>query len=110
MDDEIAMATLLERTANWVRGEGREPYPLAEGAQDQQTRAGHRGVGRDRQHRDYLSRSMELSVEAPGPMRRSGSTCSTSPQPVGQSSTVSSGRTRSLVRLPQSCPLPKSTN
>ncbi len=36
MDDEIAMATLLERMANWVRGEGPEPYPLAEGAQDQQ--------------------------------------------------------------------------
>jgi predicted dehydrogenase len=36
MDDEIAMATLLERTASWVRGEGSEPYPLAEGAQDQQ--------------------------------------------------------------------------
>jgi predicted dehydrogenase len=36
MDDEIAMATLLERTADWVRGEGGEPYPLAEGAQDQQ--------------------------------------------------------------------------
>jgi predicted dehydrogenase len=36
MDDEIAMATLLERTANWVRGERPEPYPLAEGAQDQQ--------------------------------------------------------------------------
>ena len=36
MDDEIAMATLLERMAVWVRGEGPEPYPLAEGAQDQQ--------------------------------------------------------------------------
>jgi predicted dehydrogenase len=36
MDDEIAMATLLERMANWVQGEGPEPYPLAEGAQDQQ--------------------------------------------------------------------------
>ena len=36
MDDEIAMATLLERTADWVRGEGSEPYPLAEGIQDQQ--------------------------------------------------------------------------
>ena len=36
MDDEIAVATLLERTASWVRGEGPEPYPLAEGAQDQQ--------------------------------------------------------------------------
>jgi predicted dehydrogenase len=35
MDEEIAMATLLERTASWVRGEGPEPYPLAEGAQDQ---------------------------------------------------------------------------
>jgi hypothetical protein len=30
---------------------------------------------------------MELSVEALARMRRSGSTCSTSPQPVGQSST-----------------------
>jgi hypothetical protein len=30
------MATLLERMANWVRGEGPEPYALAEGAQDQQ--------------------------------------------------------------------------
>jgi predicted dehydrogenase len=36
MDDEIAVATLLERTASWVRGEGPEPYPLADGAQDQQ--------------------------------------------------------------------------
>jgi predicted dehydrogenase len=36
MDDEIAMATLLERTASWVRGDGPPPYPLAEGAQDQQ--------------------------------------------------------------------------
>jgi predicted dehydrogenase len=35
MDEEIAMATLLERMADWVRGEGPEPYPLAEGAQDQ---------------------------------------------------------------------------
>ena len=36
MDEEIAMATLLERTASWVRGDGPEPYPLAEGAQDLQ--------------------------------------------------------------------------
>lgn len=36
MDEEIAMATLLERMAAWVRGEGPEPYPLAEGVQDQQ--------------------------------------------------------------------------
>jgi predicted dehydrogenase len=36
MDDEIAMATLLERTAAWVRGDGPEPYSLAEGAHDQQ--------------------------------------------------------------------------
>jgi predicted dehydrogenase len=36
MDDEIAMATLLERTARWIRGGGPEPYPLAEGAHDQQ--------------------------------------------------------------------------
>jgi predicted dehydrogenase len=33
-DDEIATAALLEATAAWVRGEGPEPYPLAEGAQD----------------------------------------------------------------------------
>jgi predicted dehydrogenase len=36
MDEEIAMATLLERTADWVRGDGPEPYSLAEGSQDQQ--------------------------------------------------------------------------
>jgi predicted dehydrogenase len=36
MDEEIAMATLLERMADWVRGEGPEPYSLAEGSQDQQ--------------------------------------------------------------------------
>ena len=35
MDDEIGMATLLESMASWVRGEGPEPYPLAEGTQDQ---------------------------------------------------------------------------
>ncbi len=33
-DEEIAIATLLERTAAWVRGDGDPPYPLAEGAQD----------------------------------------------------------------------------
>ena len=33
-DEEVAIATLLERTAAWVRGEGAPPYPLAEGAQD----------------------------------------------------------------------------
>jgi predicted dehydrogenase len=36
MDDEIAVAALLERTAAWVHGEGPEPYPLAEGIQDHQ--------------------------------------------------------------------------
>ena len=35
-DDEIAVATLLERTAVWLRGEGPEPYPLEEGVQDHQ--------------------------------------------------------------------------
>jgi predicted dehydrogenase len=33
-DEEIAIASLLERTAAWVRGEGPMPYPLADGAQD----------------------------------------------------------------------------
>jgi predicted dehydrogenase len=33
-DEEIAIATLLRRTAAWVRGEGPAPYPLADGAQD----------------------------------------------------------------------------
>lgn len=36
MDEEIAMATLLERTACWVKGEGPPPYPLADGIADQQ--------------------------------------------------------------------------
>jgi predicted dehydrogenase len=33
-DEEIAIGTLLDSTATWVRGEGPEPYPLADGAQD----------------------------------------------------------------------------
>jgi len=33
-DEEIAIATLLERTAAWVRGDGPAPYPLHEGLQD----------------------------------------------------------------------------
>jgi len=33
-DEEIAIATLLEATAAWVRGAGPAPYPLADGAQD----------------------------------------------------------------------------
>jgi predicted dehydrogenase len=33
-DEEIAIATLLDATAAWVRGTGPAPYPLAEGAQD----------------------------------------------------------------------------
>lgn len=33
-EDDIAVATLLERTGAWARGEGPEPYPLADGLQD----------------------------------------------------------------------------
>jgi predicted dehydrogenase len=33
-DEEIAIATLLQRTASWVRGDGPPPYPLADGAHD----------------------------------------------------------------------------
>ena len=33
-DEEIAVATLLQRCAAWARGEGPGPYPLAEAAQD----------------------------------------------------------------------------
>jgi predicted dehydrogenase len=33
-DEEIAIATLLQRTAAWVRGDGPPPYPLADGAHD----------------------------------------------------------------------------
>lgn len=36
MDEEIAVATLLERMARWVCKEGPEPYPLAEGIHDHQ--------------------------------------------------------------------------
>jgi predicted dehydrogenase len=34
MDEEIAIGTLLDAMAAWVRGEGPPPYPLADGAQD----------------------------------------------------------------------------
>jgi predicted dehydrogenase len=33
-DEEIAIATMLQATATWVRGDGPPPYPLADGAQD----------------------------------------------------------------------------
>ncbi|MGK5681590.1 Gfo/Idh/MocA family protein [Actinoplanes sp. URMC 104] len=33
-DEEIAISTLLQHTAAWVRGEGPPPYPLADGAHD----------------------------------------------------------------------------
>lgn len=33
-DDEIATAALLQAMAAWVRGDGAEPYPLAEGTHD----------------------------------------------------------------------------
>jgi len=33
-DEEIAIATLIEATAGWVRGDGPPPYPLADGAHD----------------------------------------------------------------------------
>jgi predicted dehydrogenase len=33
-EDDIGVAALLERTGAWARGEGPEPYPLAEGLQD----------------------------------------------------------------------------
>lgn len=33
-DDELAVATLLDRMGAWVHGEGEAPYPLAEGCTD----------------------------------------------------------------------------
>lgn len=33
-EDDIAVAELLERTGSWARGEGPEPYPLAQACQD----------------------------------------------------------------------------
>ena len=33
-DEEVAIGTLLDATATWVRGDGPAPYPLADGAQD----------------------------------------------------------------------------
>src|SRR3954452_6784356 len=33
-EDDLAVAELLERTGAWARGEGPEPYPLADGLQD----------------------------------------------------------------------------
>jgi len=33
-EDDVAVADLLELTGAWARGEGPEPYPLAEGLQD----------------------------------------------------------------------------
>jgi predicted dehydrogenase len=33
-DEEIAISTLLEQMAAWVRGDGPPPYPLADGAHD----------------------------------------------------------------------------
>ncbi|HEY0119322.1 MAG TPA: Gfo/Idh/MocA family oxidoreductase [Cellulomonas sp.] len=33
-DDDVAVATLLERCAAWLRDQGPEPYPLADGLQD----------------------------------------------------------------------------
>lgn len=33
-DDEVAIATLILQMAAWVRGEGPEPYPLADGCYD----------------------------------------------------------------------------
>jgi len=34
-DEDVAVATLVSRTAAWVRDEGPEPYPLAEACEDQ---------------------------------------------------------------------------
>ena len=33
-EDDIAVASLLEQTGQWARGDGAEPYPLAEACQD----------------------------------------------------------------------------
>ena len=33
-EDDLAVASLLERTGAWARGEGPAPYPLADGLQD----------------------------------------------------------------------------
>ena len=47
-EDDIAVADLLEQTGAWARGEGPEPYPLAEGLQDHLHQPRDRGVRGDR--------------------------------------------------------------
>jgi predicted dehydrogenase len=57
MDEEIAIGTLLEKTAAWVRGVGPEPYPLADGIQDH-----HIALAIEESARD--DRTVTTSVEA----------------------------------------------
>jgi hypothetical protein len=67
MDDEIAMATLLERLADWVRGERPEPYPLAEGAQDQQVAL---AIEESATSDTTITTTREAWSRAPGPRSR----------------------------------------
>lgn len=58
-DDEIAGASLLAGTAAWVAGDGPQPYPLAEGAQDHL-------LGRAIVESARTGRSVRTAVEAWG--------------------------------------------
>ncbi len=51
-EEDIAVATVLERTGHWARGEGEPPYPLAEACQDQR-----------------LALAIRQAVEQAGPVR-----------------------------------------
>jgi predicted dehydrogenase len=58
-DDDLGVATILRDTGRWARGEGPEPYPLAEGCQD------HCWAWRSRRRRERERRSPQ--TRRPGP-------------------------------------------
>ena len=87
MDEEIAMATLLERTADWVRGEGPEPYPLAEGSQDQQIAL---AIEESADSDTTITTSREAWSLNPGRVRRSsGSSCADGSRPASRDQPLS---------------------
>jgi predicted dehydrogenase len=69
-DDEIAVATLLDRMLAWCRGDGDPPYPLADGCQDH-----------------YLSQAIAEAVRTRGEVRTGAEPWVDAVSPIGRRGT-----------------------
>ena len=104
-EDDLGVAVLLEQTGAWARGEGPEPYPLADGLQDHLISVAigeSLATGRDV---TTTTEAWARRHESRGSARGRGAAADRGPDARGSASRRGAGPHRRGGRLPQRLPL-----